>query len=448
MKPIVIRALYALSVALLVYVAYAHLASYMHAAEYRAQPVAVEFASGSELAARFAVEDSPGLAHAIEGGALHIRGKCERAGARVVLRGAPTRLVASRAKMRVRLRGSAPVDVMAGFERAEEPAREIFFAASIVGDHVEARLLGDDSIHGPRTTGDRLLFRAADLKMQLGDDAHEIALGLEPDVAFATGFFDGMFVHTVPAGWETGRLVRPTFAVTCRDPGEGVDVELDRIAWEPILRDALVRDIDDKFDGPIFDTIWRVSRADPELVETSIGLGHGLELSARATHLGGLAPALNLTSPRFRAEDFHAEVDIDVASMKQSSVLMGVGNPYLGTPFFRMVDVGVFEKEGRLVPFTSGYFAADGQAAFRTHEKAFGELPSARGTKVTLALDFEAATRRAHATVDGVVVLNEPIALQPYEDVMFHVGVNADGPASDSRLRFERVRFARAHPGP
>ena len=155
-----------------------------------------------------------------------------------------------------------------------------------------------------------------------------------------------------------------------------------------------------------------------------------------------------MTSPRFRAEAFHASLEADVGVLKQSSLFIGVGNPYVATAFFRMMDLGVFEKDGRLVPFTSGHFAADGQAAFRTHEKTFGALPPASGGTLALELAFDPKTRRAHGTVNGVVVLDEPIAIQPYEDVMFHVGVNADGPQAETRLRIARVRFTREHPLP
>lgn len=451
LRSIAVRALFGVSLALVAYVLYAHAIAWRRSGEYRATAVVIDFASQSELASRFEIQASPGLVHTFEGGSLRVRGVCEKAGARVVVRGRETRLVPTRASMRFRVRASAPIDVMAGVERSEGPERELRFgAAASAGVEAELRFVGDATARGPRIEGDRVLARASESKLAIGADAavHEVALGLEPDLFAATGFLDGMVVRETPALWQGGTLVRSAFSVTCRDPspGVGVDVEIVQIGWQPLLRDTRAFELDDRFTAPIFDTRWRVSRADADAVDTSLVLGRGLEITANAKRLAGITQVLSLVSPRVRAEPLRARLEAELAVLKHSTLYLGVSNPYVALPFFRLVDVGVFEKDGKLVPFTTGHFSDDGQAAFRTHEKAVSDLSASPATgteKLVIELAFDPKSRKAIARINGVVVSDEKVALQPYEDIVFHVGVNADGAGAEARVRFDRVALLR-----
>ncbi len=455
LRPIAVRALFGVSLALVAYVLYAHAIGWRRAGEYRATAVVIDFASQSELASRFEIQASPGLVHTFEGGSLRVRGVCEKAGSRIVVRGRETRLVPTRASMRFRLRASAPIDVMAGIERSEGPERELRFGAAsstVAGAGVEAelRFVGDATARGPRIEGDRVLARASESKLAIGADVaiHEVALGLEPDLFAATGFLDGMVVRETPALWQGGTLVRPAFSVTCRDPSAGVtvDVEIVQVGWQPLLRDTRAFELDDRFTAPIFDTRWRVSRADADAVDTELVLGRGLEITANAKRLAGITQVLSLVSPRVRAEPLRARLEAELGVLKHSTLYLGVSNPYVGLPFFRLVDVGVFEKDGKLVPFTTGHFGDDGQAAFRTHEKAVPDLSASPATgtgKLAIELAFDPESRKAIARINGVVVSDERVALQPYEDIVFHVGINADAANAETRIRFDRVALLR-----
>ena len=453
------RALGLASAVLGAYVAYAHVLSWRRTAEYRAAPIVVDFAAKATLDAAFPVEDRGGLAHAMEGGALVVSGKCNAPGDAVTLRGQPTRLSSARGRMKAEIFGAAPVDVMAGVTSADAPPRELRFGLAASGEAAEARFVGDVLAHGPRAEGDRVLARAPEPRYPTTSDEgsdggaprpgtgrREIAFGLEPDLAVASGAIDGRIARTVPAGWATGERVQPTFTVTCRDASPlPVRVVVSEIAWEPLLRDVFTRDLDDRFTGSIFDTVWRVSRAEPEMIDTRITLGHGLDVRADARALFGLAPALTLVSPRFRAEPFRAMLDVEVEHLKQGAIVMGVANPYMGTPFFRTLDFGVFEKDGRLIPFASGHFQNDGQAAFRSFERSTRDLPAAKNAEVVLELGFDPESRKARGVMNGALIFDEAIALQPYEDTLFHVAVNADGAGASAALHVQRVRFSREH---
>lgn len=466
LRPIAVRALFGVSLALVAYVLYAHAIAWRRSGEYRATAVVIDFASQDELASRFEVQASPGLRHTFEGGSLRVRGVCEKAGSRIVVRGRETRLVPTRASMRFRVHAPAPIDVMAGVERSDGLERELRFGAAStdtvaragVGGGVEAelRFVGDPTARGPRVEGDRVLARVSESKLAIGAAApvHEVALGLEPDLFAATGFLDGMVVRETPALWQGGTLVRPAFSVTCRDASAGagagggvdVDVEIVQIGWQPLLRDTRAFELDDRFTAPIFDTRWRVSRADADAVDTHLVLGRGLELTANAKRLSGITQVLSLVSPRVRAEPLRARLEAELGVLKHSTLYLGVSNSYVGLPFFRLVDVGVFEKDGTLVPFTTGHFGDDGQAAFRTHEKAWSNLSASPPTgsgKLVIELAFDPKSRKAIARINGVVVSDEKVALQPYEDIVFHVGINADGAGAEARVRFDRVALLR-----
>jgi hypothetical protein len=220
------------------------------------------------------------------------------------------------------------------------------------------------------------------------------------------------------------------------------DVEILEVAWEPMLRDTSPLDLDDRFTGEVFDTRWRVSRATAsDAADVSFTLGRGVELTAKGKRLAGPTSMLALYSPRVRAETFHAAIEVDVTTLKQGSIHIGVSNPYVGLSFFRMIDVGVTERDGKLVPFTSGHFSNDGQPAFRLHENALPDAP-ARG-RVQIELDFDAKARTARGRVNGALLYEGPVALQPYEDIVFRAGVNADGAGADLAMRIERLTFRR-----
>lgn len=445
------RVLAAISLAILAYVVYAHAVAWRRGAEYRTPAVVIGFASDAELRSKFAIEQASGLSFTREGSSLRVRGACEKAGARFAMVGAPTRLGATRARMRVRVRSASPVDVTAGVEHGSDAHELRFGVAASDQPTAELRLLGDAAPTGPKAQGDRILARIDGVPVATGDDApmRDIGLAIEPDVFMAIATLDGAVLRSVPIVWANAVLVRPVFAVTCRDVAPRVDVEIAEIAWEPILRDTLALDFDDRFTGAVFDPRWRVVRAIPDdvvsmslAVGASAGPSKGMALTAKAKKVTLPLPILGLYSPRVRAESFHAALTVDIASLRQGSFHLGVANPYAGLSFFRTIDAGVTERDGKLVPFTSGHFSNDGQAAFRLHEKALAELPEARGV-VVLELDFDAKARTARAKLNGTTITEEPVALQPFEDVTFHVGVNADGPLAEMAMNVTRVTFQR-----
>jgi hypothetical protein len=439
-----IRILFGISIALAIYVLYAHISSWRRSGEYRAEPLIVAFSSEEATRKAFTIEAAPSLHLSFEDGRLHVKGACEKAGDRVVLRGAPRRLIRSRTRMRFRYDAPSPVEVMTGIARADDPTREVRFGGALDGDSAEPRAVGDRTPIGPRAEGDRVLARMSSPRMRVGADAPwtEAALYFEPDIFAAITAIDGVILESVAAGWDIATLVQPTFSVTCQKAAPGVDVEIAEAAWEPVWRETTVRKIEDDFNGKVFDPMWRVTRADEELLDSAVTIGHGLEVTAKPKHLTGPASAFAITSIRVPAESFHASAEAEVRALKKGGVYIGVTNGVPNPAFFRMFDVGVFERDGKLVPFTNGHVPPHTQAAFATYEKAFPELPAATGA-LTLDLRFDAKTRKARAAVNGVTVVDEAISLQPYEEIVFHLGLNADGPETDVNVVTRRLVFER-----
>lgn len=427
-----LRVVAAITGFVLIFVAYAHLVSMHDARTMLATPRETRFSSKEALARDFSARVWGGFSFDVANDALSIGGHADIAGAAALFLGRDTRLVESRLRARFRFTKGAKITFGVGLASVGDDSHAIAFEVERNGAMCTPRLVGDAHALGPRISGNPQI--AEGTPMPCDDAWHTIELRFCPDLMRVLGSIDDLVVLAPFVAWDENTLVRPTFGAQALASGEAPGVEISDVSWRPVPIDLSQTDVDDSFNGKIIDPTWRVVRADPNHVDSTITTGaHGLDVVAHAKDHVANATGVELVTPTTPLGSIEAALDVDVAELSHATIYLGVQNE--PGPAWRLADVGLLSLgDGALVPFESGHFDENGQTrfqAFPDHGRGVG--------KHTLTFTYDAKTRRARSTFDGMPFSDVHVDLPPRSLARFHFGTNVDDGGS-VRLAFTRVR--------
>ncbi|WP_394838300.1 hypothetical protein LVJ94_15465 [Pendulispora rubella] len=426
----------AVTVALALYVLYAHASSSSVLSQALRKPWTERFSSPAEFARDFEVRTYGNISHRIDAGTLHVEGRSiDAKGSPSYLEfiGAPQRLGDVRLRMRFRANGDGAFDVSVGLHGEGRESRAIRFGLANGATAGVFRLVGDVGPFGKQAEGDRVLAEAR-VPSYAADAWHELDMRISPSIHQALLSVDGNPVASGVVFWEDGTRVRPVLGVYAREPNANVDLDVSEVAFEPVDPDTRFVDVDDTFNGRVIDPAsWRVIRPDDRKTRLSMETGHGLTFHAVALERG--AGGFTLMGPTHALESFDAAVDVEITKLDHAAVFFGVAN--LGfDPSFRMFDVGISAGGEGANAFMNAHLAADGQGRYRDLRSV--EVPAL----VHIEMSYDATTHRGRVRVDDTEA-EEDLALRPLEDVIFRIGTALHSPDAMAEGRIARVSFRR-----
>ena len=440
-RAIAARTLSAITVALALYVLYAHASSSLVLSRALRTPWIERFSSPAEFERDFDVHTQGDMSHRIDAGTLHVDGRAsDRKGSPSYLEfiGAPQRLGDVRLRMRFRATGNGAFDVSVGLHGPGPESRALRFGLANGDPAGVFRLVGDVGPLGKQAEGDRVLAEAR-VPSYAADAWHELDMRISPSIHQALMRVDGTPVASAVVFWEDGTRVRPVFGVYARESREAIDVDVSEVAFEPVDPDTRFVDVDDTFNGRVIDPAsWRVIRPDERKTQLSMETGHGLAFRAAALERG--AGGFTLTGPTHALESFDVAVDVEITKLHHAAVFFGVAN--LGfEPSFRMFDAGISAGGEGANAFTNGHLAVDGQGRYRDLRSV------ATPSLVHFEMSYDVVTHRGRVRVDGAQA-EEELALRPLEDVVFRIGTALHAPDGVAEGRIVRVSFRRHAHGP
>jgi hypothetical protein len=412
-----------------VYVGYAHLASLRTLETADAVPVREHFSSASEVASRFEIRQRGGLTYEVRDGHLRIGGRTAvdpalRQPAELVLLGAPRRLADERVGMRFRVEHGGAFDVVVGFETVAGNAAETRFVrfglTSDTSDTAYYRLVGDEHLLGRRPEGDGELADWDRRFRLIGTDAwHEVSLRLSPDLHHLFVSVDGAPLASRATGWNAGAVVRPMLGVIGRERGQNPAVLIDDFGVEPVGVDTRPAHFKDRFDGAMLDPArWRVLQSDGWQRESEVELGpRGLSLRARSLRpQTGVQLGVAVHGPTAELRSFRMRMHVDVDELEDSTLYFGISNLLFDQPLWHNFDIGVQPGARGPEVYVAGHWEASGQSRVRVYPGLW------RGSAAELEIEYDDETGIGKAILDGLVLYEAPLDLEPLEEVQLHVG--------------------------
>lgn len=450
----------ALTAFVVLYEAYAHVASLVTMREYRLASYDVRLDSEPHLAT-FAAAGGGGLAHDLQGGALRVHGTASAAPAFVRFTGPVQRLddvVATHLRFRTHTKGA--YDVFVGLElvdgEQDGPGVRRVVAVMRNGATDRFAIEGDVKANGPR----KIVNRASPVVPLVPSDAgtsdagtsdagtsdggasegdvHELVLSQAAYLHELTASFDGLPVAATESQWWMGSRVRLIFGVIARETGAAVDVELEDAAFEQLPRPVALAPFKERFSGRMLDPRrWTVIVPDGVTGETSydVNPARGLTLHARSRGFAGFQPGFVLLSPPTALASFDLSVRLDLSSLKGSAFVVGiVGSGYTPARFY---DLGVKGTEdGGIDVLSVGHWSGDGQLGLKV-------LRRWTGREGTLSLAYDAKAGKIVASIDGVWVDEHTLDLLPGDTVQLRIGANLQATDAVLDLTVREIAFDR-----
>gem|GEM_PF-4828024 len=456
-----LKVLVAMTVFVVAYVAYAHVASIASMREYELASYETHLDSEAKLAG-FTVVERGGLTHAVRDGVLQVRGTAAGGMATVRIAGRVQRLDdVVRTSVRFRARSGGAYDVFVGIEKADaEPASDDARRVLAVfrnGAPDRFAVEGDRKANGPRHIVDRaspVVSAHAPVDADAGASAapdaggpaavedaswHELALSHAAYIHHVMGTYDGAPIGSEEVQWWMGTRVRLVFGVVAREPGAEVVVELDRAAYEEAPRPQTLTPFTERFRGRVLDPRrWSVVMPNGLRATTEYDVDPARGLTVRARSLGepNFQPGVMLLTPPTPLESLSFEARIDVRTLKASAFTIGlVGSGYSPARFY---DLGVTSLGDNTIEALSvGHWNGDGQLGVHA-------LPGRwKGLSGTLSFKYDASNGRVQGFVDGTRVVEHKLDLRAGETVQLRLGANLQGPDAVIDMTVREVAFDR-----
>jgi hypothetical protein len=440
------RAFSVAALAIGIYVAYAHVASWRTIGQYTEQPIALRF-DGARWAVGFDVRSNGVILPVVEGGRLALRGPSSAPRgtlANVEVAGPVRRLRDVALSMRFRVHNAADFDLSVGLERADASALDrsrVEFGLRNRADHPSYRFFGDERAEMPRV-GDSL-GRQRYVPFEAPDVEHEVTLRVSPDLNAMLASVDGVPVSSHLAGWDDGVAVRPILTLRAREPGQVVEAEVLQFDYVPLPRETRPIQISEHFDGRVLDpSEWRVLRADGWSAQGDLSFlsGGGIRLQGRGLRPMNESPLIGLVANTVPLGSFRASMRFSIEHLQSARLYFSFSNLLFGLADWRTFEVGLVDGATQRDAFAAGHWEGDGQFAATA-------LPGvASGVREgTLAIEFDAATGFVVATLDGRLLTKQRLDFQPPELAHLELGIRAlDGHAEADVRIFEVTLEPRA----
>jgi len=439
--PIVSRALIALSLAVLAYVGYAHVASIVARRTPDLDSRATFLSSEDALRDDLALEQTGAMDHRFAGG--------NRVGSAARSAGGPclslrllrseSRLTDVAIRVRYRSRGAARVFVGLIGESGGSP-RDLRFT---IGEDGRAVLSGDGRDSGARReVAEESSAHAEDAGD--GSDWHELALRLSPQLGAALGSLDGSPVVSSWIGWKAGARVRIEVGVERGDGDGPMSVELARFSDETLPSGGQPESFTDGFHGREIDPVrWSVRFPDSSQADARAHIlpGGGLEVETTATHARSFLSGFALESRPMLLASFRLEARVRVRRLHAAGVYLVVGSLDGAYVARRIFQGGFLEgADGRPTPFAGGHWTHDAQHAVELLHPAAGAVDPTLTTS-RIALAFDVRTGIGSVSLDGATLFERPIDLRALDNVTFGVSVDLGQQGARADFVIEEVRL-------
>jgi hypothetical protein len=460
--PYVAKVGIALTAFILLYEAYAHVASVMTMREYELASYDVRLDSEQRLST-FAAASGGGLTHEIAGGTLRVHGTSTAAAGPAFVRfaGPVQRLddvVATHLRFRTRTPGA--YDVFVGLELADgepnAPGARRVVAVMKNGASPAFAIEGD-----VKSMGARQIANASSPVVPFGNDAgaddagsadggaldagpapeqsHGLALSHATHIHELSASFDGLPVAAAASQWWMGTRVRMIFGVVAREAGVAVDVALEDAAFEQLPRPTTLAPFQERFNGRLLDPRrWTVIVPDGAKGETSYEVDpkRGLAVRARSLGLADFQPGFVLLTPPTALASFSLKTRLDVEALKGSGFVIGiVGSGYSPARSFDFGFKGA--EDGTISVLAAGHWRGDGQ---------FGMVVSEPWQKheATVSVAYDAASGKVSASIDGRRIAEYKLDLLPGDTVQLRVAANLQAADAKLDLLIKEIVFERS----
>lgn len=460
-RPYLAKATVALTAFVVLYEAYAHVASLVTMREYKLASYEVRLDSEQHLAT-FTAAGGGGLAHDVRGGALRVHGTSSAAAPAFVRFTGPDQhlddVVATHVRFRTHTKGA--YDVFVGLELVDGaqdgPGARRVIAVMRNGASDRFAIEGDVKTSGPR----KIVHRASPVVPLAQPEAgasdagsstagtsdagaaegevHELVLRQAAYLHELTASFDGLPVAATESQWWMGSRVRLIFGVVAREAGVSVDVDLESAAFEQLPRPVALAPFTERFSGRMLDPRrWTVIVPDGVTGETSydVNPARGLTLHARSRGFAGFQPGFVLLSPPTALASFNLKVRLDISALKGSAFVVGIaGSGYTPARFY---DLGVKgTDDGGVDVLSVGHWSGDGQLGLKV-------LRRWAGREGTLALAYDATAGKIVASLDGVWIDERTLDLLPGDTVQLRIGANLQATDAMLDLAVREIAFDR-----
>ncbi len=452
MKPIVIRALFALTGLIVLYVLYTHIASLARGREYRQGSFHEEFASIESLSSRFEVENK-GLALSVDKGVLRVGGHAAGGGdASVRLLAKPRRLDdADRVGMRFRIAAPSDADIGIGFE--SDDGRTLELSAIARGADFTVVLQGDGNATGRPALVTRALTRPAITALDKKDDAsasdagspdrsdangetspdnarlsgnewHELTLTLDSALHGIAVSFDEVPIGSMRGEWRMGTRVRPYVRVATKSTRD-IAIEVQAVNYDEQEADETAWSFSDDFSGKAIDPRrWTVALADDWHAPSHLTLvkGKGIVFATEAQHVAQFITSVELHTKQRPLTTIRARARFGLRDAKNVGIALGMQGVGYTRP--SILDVGVIEGDNRRTAFVAGHWGGSGQLAIESFPGVWVDDDG------SVEIAYDEATTIATVKICQKQVFQRAIDLQPFDNVEMRMHIDLHGTPS------------------
>ncbi len=451
--PLLSRALIGVSLALVAYVAYAHVASIAARRSPDLDSRVTLLSSEDALRDDLLLRSEGAIDHHFVGGNLVVSAAATSAGAArpsLLLLRSESRLTDVAIRVRYRSHGAARVFVGLAGERAGSPS-DLRFA---IGEDGRAVLSGDGRDSGARhevASEGRPAGGTGDDAGE-GSDWHELSLHVSPQLGSALGSVDGAPVAWSSIGWKAGARVRIEAGVERGDGDGAMSVELARFSDERLPSDGQPESFTDGFHGHEVDPArWSVRLPESSQAEARAHVlpAGGLEVETTATHARSFLSGFALDSRPMLLASFRLEALVRVRRLHAAAVYVVVGTLDGAYAARRIFQGGLIEgSDGRPTPFAAGHWTHDAQHSYELLHavaEAGGQDAGAAdaGDVATsrIGLAYDAHTGVGRVSFDGVTLFERPVDLRPLDNVSFGVAVDLSQQGAQADFVVEEIRL-------
>ncbi len=448
----VANALVALSLVILVYVGYAHLAALRSRRTPDMASSTSLLASEDALREDLTVQTAGVIEHHFGNGGLVVTAGASPDGPRASMRlvGDESRL--NDVALRVRYRREGTARVFLGLLGPSDGAgRELRLT---IAEDGRAVISGDASDSGERREivceahGDRDALTDAGLP-DSGEESewHELALRVSPQLGAALGSIDGSPVVSCALGWNAGARTRLEVGVEKGGGGGPMAATLTRLSHETLPSDERPESFVDGFHGREIDPLrWAVRLPDGWLADARARVlpSGGLSIAASATRATSFVSGFVLETRRMLLGSFVLEARVRLRRLHAASFYVAVGSLEGALVVRRGFEGGLLDgADGRPVPFAGGHWTGNGQRSFEVLRPSVPARDlDARGDEASqIALAFDARTGVGRVILDGVTLFERPLDLRPLDSVTFRVGVNLSEAGAEADFVLDEVRL-------